>query len=142
MQKTFFMNLAIYRTVLSIHTSLLDNLERSLIQEPFILEDAIGRVSPVHLQFICSWEAFEDVLEHRFRGVQGHDMVSRKAWVIQELATCRDISRKTPWSAAFLPGQKVGMDLLFWKQEVASETLTCPRCKTPFPGGYDRGVKW
>lgn len=46
-------------------------LERSLIQEPFILEDAIGRITPVSLQFINSWDAFQAVLEVRFRGIQG-----------------------------------------------------------------------
>lgn len=145
MQKTFSMNVAIYRIVLSIQGSLLGSLERTLIQEPFILEDAIGRLCPVHLQFICSWEAFEDVLEHRFRGLQGHNKVLRKAWIMQELATCRDISRKTPWEAAFLPGQKVGMDLVFRKQEITemqNETTTCPSCKAFSTSGHDRGMKW
>jgi hypothetical protein len=144
-QKTFLINVAIYRAVLSIQDSLLGSLERTLIQEPFILEDAIGRLCPIYLQFICPWEAFEDILEHRFRGLQGYNMVWKRAWVIQELATCRDISRKTSWAAAFLPGQKVGMDLVFRKQEVtemANETVTCPSCKAPSTSGYDRGVQW
>jgi len=145
MQKTFLMNVVIYRGVLSIQGSLLGSLERTLIQEPFILEDAIGRLCPVHLQFICSWEAFEDVLEHRFRGLQGHNMVLQKDWIIQELSTCRDISRNTPWAAAFLPGQKVGMDLVFRKQaviEMPDGTTSCPSCKAPSKSDYGRGVKW
>jgi hypothetical protein len=145
MQKTYSMNVAIFQAVISIQGLLPSHLERTLIQEPFILEDAIGRLSPVHLQFICSWEAFEDVLEHRFRGLQGHNMVRDRLWVIQEVATYRDISREIPWETAFLPGQRVGMDLIFRKQALSEEetgTTSCPNCKAPSTGRHNFGVKW
>jgi hypothetical protein len=67
MPRTNAMNVTIYKAAISIQGLLPSHLKRSLIEEPFILEDAIGRLSPVHLKFICSWEAFEDVLVHRFR---------------------------------------------------------------------------
>ena len=67
MRKIFVVNRATYKAVMDIQTCLPSHLERTLYQEPFILEDAIGRIAPVHMQFINSWEAFDSVLELRFR---------------------------------------------------------------------------
>ena len=66
MRKIFVVNRATYKAVMDIRTCLPSHLERTLYQEPFILEDAIGRIAPVHMQFINSWEAFDSVLELRF----------------------------------------------------------------------------
>lgn len=48
----FMVNLATYKAVLSIQESLNYRVDRSFNQQPFILEDAMGRIVPVHLQFI------------------------------------------------------------------------------------------
>ena len=66
MRKICVMHMATYKAILDIRGCLPSHLERSLYQEPFILEDAIGRIAPVHMQFISSWEAFDSVLELRF----------------------------------------------------------------------------
>jgi hypothetical protein len=73
--KIFFINVATYRMVLELKTSLPGYAERSLFNEPFVLDDAIGRICPVHLQCIHSWEALDAILEVRFRGLQGHKMI-------------------------------------------------------------------
>src|SRR5436190_21624377 len=96
-----------YRSIINIQSMLSSHSERTLIQEPFILEDAIGRVAPVHLQFISSWEAFDSVLDLRFRDLPGHRKVKRKEFVLQERATSREIDRSYPWQASFLPGQRI-----------------------------------
>jgi hypothetical protein len=83
MGKIFAMNVVTFRIVAEIRASLPNHSERSLIQEPFILEDAIGRITPVHLQFIASWDAFDSVLEKRFQNVQGHEKVLSKDFVLQ-----------------------------------------------------------
>ena len=126
MRKIFEMNIATYNAVVDIRGRLPGHLERGLYQEPFILEDGIGRIAPVHIQFICSWEAFDAVLELRFRNVQGYTMVQNKEYVIQESSTRREISRSFPWEASFLPGQKVVMSMVF-KDDSVSAT-SCPRC--------------
>ena len=46
----------IYKAVVSLQTSLPVQLERTWTQDPAILEDALGRVTPVHLEFLDSWE--------------------------------------------------------------------------------------
>lgn len=139
MQRTYSMNVVIYDGIRSLQGLLPSHLERTLIEEPFIPEDAVGRLAPVHLQFICSWEAFEDVLEHRFRDFQG--VWFQRSWILQELATSRDISRNTPWNRAFLPGQKIGMDMIFWTHESHDvQDTSCPNCQAPAAGSLERGI--
>ena len=52
--KVLSLNMATYKMVLALTISLPSYLERSLFTEPFVLEDAIGRICPVHLQCISS----------------------------------------------------------------------------------------
>lgn len=64
-------NLDIYREVLAIRSSFTLQVDRPLCEDPFILEDVIGRIAPVHLRFITPWEAFDSVMEIRFQEKQG-----------------------------------------------------------------------
>ena len=133
-------NMAIYHAVLEMRKCLPSHLERSLYQEPFILEDGIGRIAPVHVQFITSWEAFDFVLEERFRDMQGLEKVKNKEYVLQETATRRDIDRRRRWEASFLPGQRVAMSMLF--DDVANAKSSCPRCKRPSDDRKDMDIQW
>jgi hypothetical protein len=156
MSKILFINVATYKMVLALKTSLPGYLERSLHSEPFILEDAIGRISPVHLQFISSWEALDAVLEARFRGLQGHDKVQSGLWTLQDHSTRRDISRGRIWEGALLPGQRVEMSILFQRettvdifetfdsffQAKTSGQAACPRCQADVPDSRDAETQW
>lgn len=139
MQRVFVMNVATYNAVKEIEGRLPSQLERSMYQEPFILEDSIGRIAPVHMQFITSWEAFDSVLELRFRDIQGHRMVRNKEYVIQESATKREIDQTRPWEASFLPGQRIFMSMLF---NAATSKSSCPRCQTSSNEPQDSDVQW
>lgn len=153
--KILFVNIATYKAVLALQNLLPSHLERSLINEPFVLEDAIGRMSPVHLQFISSWAAFEAVLETRFRGIQGYEKVVNGHWTLQDHTTGRDISRKSCWEGAFLPGQRVDMSLLFERETTVNHfdscsegrrgsngVTACPRCQADATGPGDRDIQW
>ncbi|KAF2814381.1 uncharacterized protein BDZ99DRAFT_568011 [Mytilinidion resinicola] len=123
-------NLAIFREVVAIRKSL-TALHRPLSEDPFILEDALGRVAPVHLRFITSWEAFDAVLEIRFKGLKGYSQVRRKQFVIQEQSTRREIDRTSLWEGAFFSGQRVDMSLIFQsdtKEADNKKLVSCPNC--------------
>ena len=139
-RKIFFTNVAIYKAILDIRGSLPIQLERCLYQEPFILEDGMGRIAPVHMQFISSWKAFDSVLELRFQGMQGYGMVQEKKYVMQESAAKREIERSRPWEASFLPGQKVVMSMLF--DDAQGNMTSCPRCQTPSQMSQDSDIQW
>jgi hypothetical protein len=153
--KTFFINVATYKAVLALQNLLPSHLERSLINEPFVLEDAIGRISPVHLQFISSWAAFDAVLETRFRGIQGYEKVVDGHWTLQDRATGRDIVRTQRWEGAFLTGQRVDMSLLFERETTVDafdhesefnmgrdDSAACPRCRAHVAGIVDKEAQW
>ena len=135
MRKIFAMNVATYNAIMDMRGQLPSHLERSLFQEPFILEDGIGRIAPVHMQFITSWEAFDSVLEMRFRGMQGHQMVQNKEYVIQENATRREIGRSHPWVRIFLKCPPCSRPCRSRKKCYRSQaglcaSLYCPCCVT------------
>lgn len=153
--KTFFVNMATYKAVLALQNLLPSHLERTLINEPFVLEDAVGRISPVHLQFISSWAAFEAVLETRFRGIQGYEKVVNGHWTLQDHATGRDISRTSCWEGAFLPGQRIDMSLLFERETTVDafdhagefdvgrdDSAACPRCRAHVAGLVNKEILW
>jgi hypothetical protein len=139
----FVTNVSTYRAVLALQACLPSRLERVLIQEPFILEDAIGRIFPVHLQFVSSWEAFDAVLELRFQDVQGYLKVRNKEYVLQEHATKRELSRNRPLEVSILPGQRVEMAVIFEKrgEQILTQT-TCPGCQTPSTQSQNSEIHW
>ncbi|KAF2500792.1 hypothetical protein BU16DRAFT_259008 [Lophium mytilinum] len=122
-------NLAIYREVIAFKR-MLTVLHRPLAEDPFLLEDALGRIAPVHLRFITSWEAFDAVLEIRFKDTKGYAQVQDRDYALQEQATRREIDRESNWDLAFFPGQKVDMALIFRKNgEAGDKTIAgCPNC--------------
>lgn len=140
MRKIFRLNVQTYTSVMRIESMLSSHLERTLVQEPFILEDAIGRLAPVHMQFISSWEAFDAVLELRFQNLPGYRKIKRKEFVLQDHATTQEINRSYPWEASFLPGQRVDMSMLFVNRETA--TTSCLKCGLASKGSLDSDNQW
>lgn len=98
-------NFAIYREVVSIRKRLATAPGWSLAEEPFLLEDAIGRIAPVHLRFITSWRAFDAVIEARFEGRKSYTKVKRRDYVLQDNGTTQEVDRAMDWDIAFMPGQ-------------------------------------
>jgi len=143
-------NSALLRSVQAIESGLPSALERTLFQQPFILEDAIGRIAPIPHQLIESWEAFEKILELRFRGIQGADKVLHREYVFQDHAMGSEIVRSRPWQGAFLPGQRVYMSFVFERtapQEFEDESsqeheTSCPSCGHPAAGGTTMAIDW
>lgn len=145
LSKMFFINLATYKAVLSLQGT----LSRSPVVDCFTLEDAIGRTTPVPLQFINSWLALEAVLENRFLGIQGFEKIQRGQYALHDSATGMDIARQRNWEGAFLPGQKVNMSMLFrchrpFRGERSSESsaTTCPWCHSRSTQSTDSEVNW
>ncbi|CAN9314900.1 unnamed protein product [Alternaria alternata] len=127
-RSAMMVNFATYRAVIRIQNALPSHLERGLIEEPMILEDSIGRIAPVHLQFITSWDAFHSVLEVRFRNMPGHRKLKQRRYALQAGGTGRDVELSRPWQNAFLPGQRIEMSFIF---EDRSGGNTCPGCQNP-----------
>ncbi|KZL74992.1 hypothetical protein CT0861_07526 [Colletotrichum tofieldiae] len=124
--------------------TVLMRLERPLNDEHFILEDATGRVFPIHFKTITSWEAFEFIIADRFKGKKGANRIRRKRYLLQERATQREVIRSTDWESAFLPYQRVDMSLLCTESQKVDQRAfsSCPFCKTISPGETGVQVQW
>jgi hypothetical protein len=121
-------NMAIYRQNLALQLAFAARVDRPLEEAPFMLEDAIGRMAPVHLRFITTWEAFDSVLEIRFEDKPGWNKIRKKEYALQESATGREISRASSFAETFLPGQRVAMSIIFKTKTRNQGSATCPRC--------------
>lgn len=75
MHGIFVTTFATYKIMVEIRSLLPSQLERSLYEEPFVLEDPLGRVFPITMQFINSWDAFDAVMDLQFRNLPGYRMV-------------------------------------------------------------------
>jgi hypothetical protein len=141
MGNVFTINVATFRMVSELRTALPSHLERTLIQEPFLLEDALGRISPVHSQFINSWEAFDAVIQIRFQNQQGYSKILKKEFILQERETRRDISRTEPWESTILPGQKIDMSMVFTHTHNPYQ-MYCPACLHVCEKFSKAGTQW
>jgi len=136
MLKVLKSNLQMYDMILNMHASLPQQVER---QQPVMFLDACGRLSPVHLEFITSAEAFLAVLKIRFQGI-GLRKVEKGQCALEEAKSKRIIDLRRPWHTCFLPGLKVDMSMIFSQLETAKST--CPGCQCESEGDAAEDVEW
>lgn len=121
-------NMKIYELVLDmqkLHSSIPPQINR---QQPVYFEDAHGRIAPFHIEFINSFEAFQAVMEVRFRHVPGLKKVRNNEYALQESNSKRKLDLSLPWDSVFLPGRKVVMSMVFQRPQMPMSS--CPGCGT------------
>lgn len=128
MTKVLTLNFRNYNVLVDLQTRVPREFGPCWIQEPLILTDALGRVAPVHLELINSWEVLDSVLSARFRNIPGEQKVSRKEYALQDRNSSRDIKRTTRFEACFFPGRKVDMSMVF-NRGYNGRSTSCPGCK-------------
>lgn len=119
--------------------------ERPLPDEHFVLEDASGRLFPIHLKTVTSWHVFEYILQDLFKGRTGAHRVSRRRYILNERATSMEIDRNTAWENAFRPYQRVDMSIMCKesaKDMDDEKSATCPFCGSQSSSGMTVQVKW
>ena len=139
MQNIFTITCVTYKTVLDIRNRLQIQLDSAVQLDTFHLEDSLGRHFQIPLQFVNSWDAFDANMEVQFRDKQGHRMVQQKQYVLHESSANRDIERRFPWEAEFLPGQRVVVCMLFIDY---TELDSCPNCYYAVENMNESDIKW
>ncbi|CZR63443.1 uncharacterized protein PAC_13340 [Phialocephala subalpina] len=114
-----------YGILLDLQTRVPREFGPCWIQEPLTLTDALGRVAPIHLELINSWEVFEAVLEARFLNFPGDRKIKRREYAISDGSSEQDLVRPQSFASAFLPGRCIDMCVLFQEQESGN---SCPGC--------------
>jgi hypothetical protein len=66
MFKMWTLNFRTYNAVVELQTKIPQKFQPCWIQEPLILTDPLGRVTPIHLELINSWAVFQSVIVARF----------------------------------------------------------------------------
>ena len=79
------------------------------------------------LGLILMGQAFESVLEIRFRQLPGHRKIKQKQYALRANALKRDLDASIDIRNSFLPGQRVDMSMIFNGGPGGSSS--CPGCK-------------
>ncbi|KAI1873183.1 uncharacterized protein JN550_003436 [Neoarthrinium moseri] len=142
-RRVIFQNLLIYREVMAIRSTQLASIERPLPEEFFMLEDAVGRVVPIHLRTIDSWEAFNTLLIVRFKDRRGAKRVAAQRYTLQEQESGRLIRRDIPWSMAVRPRLTIYMSIICKESMTPNTALSsCPNCHTVPASSLKSSVRW
>jgi hypothetical protein len=109
-------------------------------QQPVIFRDALNRVTPIHLEWTNSHEAFLAGLEIRFKDL-GLQKIRRKEFALQRAGSNRDIDLNRPWEICFCPGQRVDMSMVF-SEFHNTNMAVCPACQHECFGETGAEVEW
>jgi hypothetical protein len=144
MLKVVETNMKVYQIVLNMQSTMQRQLPAQVDrQQPIYFEDAHGRLAPFHTEFINSFEAFQAVMEVRFRHVPGLKKFQRRQYLLQEPGSKRKLDLQAPWESVFLPRRRVVMSMVFQSPQIS--TSSCPGCQTENAdpqNGFQSEVQW
>jgi hypothetical protein len=131
------MNIRVFQVVLNIQNLLMTIPGQVERQQPVYLNDALGRYSPFHLEFIKCPEALISVLSINFKWLgSASKKIQNGEFTVHDSRTKRDIDLSRPWDECFLPGQHVEMSMVF--DRLAGSGMSCPKCHHTYPSREDR----
>ncbi|KAI0005667.1 hypothetical protein F4779DRAFT_597903 [Xylariaceae sp. FL0662B] len=107
---------------------------------PVILEDALGNILPIPMEWVDSldWDVLHKLLEGRFRGGKGHEMVMRGQYVLEDNTTGQDLDKARPLSWCLRRGMKVNMSMVY---DLETVPWCCPRCHTDLLAPDDKTIQ-
>lgn len=141
MFKIWTLNFKTYNAVLDLQTRIPQEFKPCWIQEPLILTDPLGRIAPIHLELINSWEVFETVLVARFNRLPGQGKITRREYAITEANLKFDIDRTQSFESSFIPGRRLDMSMVFKGHDELMGT-SCPSCRQKSSEASSIQVKW
>ena len=142
MSRIWKLNFKMYNAVVDLQSRIPKEFGPCWIQEPLILTDALGRVAPIHLELINSWDVFDSVLAARFIDLPGEGKIARGEYAIQEPNLERDLERTQPFTACFMPGRRLDMMMVFRNENDSNQSNSCPGCKTDSEEGSSSTTQW
>ena len=99
-----------YTTVLSLNEKLTWlSSQVLLLHGTCTLIDALGRLSPLQVQFVDCWDALDAVLEVRFRGLPGYESIACQRYSLIDGHTGREMDRGRSLNTVLIPGQHINI---------------------------------
>lgn len=141
------MNLRVFQIILDVQTILKTIPGQIERQQPVYLNDALGRYTPFHLEFIRSREALTYVLFDNFKWLGSTaKKILDSEFTIHDSRTKRDVDLDRPWDACFTPGQHVEMSMVVdvpnGANSISRLSDRCPRCCFGYAKGLEQDVEW
>ena len=133
-------NIQIFQIVVGLHHIVTQIPGQVQHQQPVFLIDGLGRISPFHLDFIRSADALVAVLAINFQKVGAAAKIQEREFVIEDMATKKDIDLEADWDSCFFSGQRVEMSMVFRQEHIPN--TTCPKCRTISNGDMDKEIEW
>ncbi|PMD50236.1 uncharacterized protein K444DRAFT_262739 [Hyaloscypha bicolor E] len=120
-------------TSVSVQTSRPKGFASCWKQEPMTLEDAHGKLIPLPIELVVSWEMFDIILlgHFHFQALVGEKKVQKREFEIEDSTTRDPLTRKRPWPTFSKPGRKIDMSMIFKDSGVLVECPN-PDCKMLF----------
>lgn len=95
-------------------------------EQPVLFEDAHGRLTPFHVEFINSYAAFQALLQARFENMPGLGKVKGLEYSMQDTHSKRILDLSRPWESNMRPGRKFAMSMV--SQLTKAVRSSCPAC--------------
>ncbi|KAL8366010.1 hypothetical protein RB595_004679 [Gaeumannomyces hyphopodioides] len=110
---------------------------------PVHIEDAMGNLVDLQLDWLHDWRDFDYMLCRRFEELRltGIEKVRKQQYALEDDCSGKDLCRSRPLKAWLRRGMKVNMSIIFraTKQDLARSQ--CPRCHTPVVAREGRAVQ-
>lgn len=128
-----------YNTLVDIQQRMPKQTGPCWIQEPITFTDPLGRVAPIHLELINTWEVFESVLAARFLNLRGQKKLQRREYALQGKDATADLERSRSFESCFVPGDDINMCFSF---EATIPTNGCPKCGKETDAAIESTTQW
>ena len=140
-RRTITINIRVFQMLLELRNILLAVPAQVERQRPVFLNDAAGRYSPFHLEFIKSWESLISVLSNNFKSIgTASQRIQDGNFTIHDAHTKKDIMLNAAWEDCFVPGQYVEMSMII--DNSILPVGTCPKCQHKCPTEEGKEAKW
>ncbi|KAF2236202.1 hypothetical protein EV356DRAFT_531139 [Viridothelium virens] len=94
-------------------------------EQPVSFQDAHGRMLPIQVAWIDTWDHFETMLKWKFSTLPGLAKIERGEYVLTDPFGTKDIDRARSIQSVFRPGRRINMSMIF-RQSLRSQN--CPKC--------------
>ena len=120
-------NVQVFQIVLNLQNLLLSIPGQVERQQPVYLNDALGRYTPFHLEFIRSPKALISVLSDNFKGRRtAWRLIQEGEFIMHDTISKLGINFRLPWDQCFFPGQRVEMSMISNRPPFTDDF--CPSC--------------
>ncbi|KAK8112668.1 hypothetical protein PG984_013194 [Apiospora sp. TS-2023a] len=105
---------------------------------PVFLEDALGNILEIPLQWLDDWDNLDSLLEMRFKRRRGYQLVKTRHFALEDEWSGDYVNRDIPLIHYLRRGMKVNMTFIFYDNGFRRR---CPRCGADVNCGNNTNIQ-